>query len=30
VGCAGLVTHEWSTERVVHVLEVFDRSDHDR
>ena len=26
LGCAGLVMHEITTERVVHVLEVFDRS----
>lgn len=30
LGCAGLVVHEVSTERVVHVLEIFDRSDPGR
>lgn len=29
LGCAGLVMHEVTTERVVHVLEVFDRSDRE-
>jgi|SRR5579884_1014645 len=27
LGCAGLVMHEVTTERVVHVLEVFDRTE---
>lgn len=26
LGCAGLILHEVTTERVVHVLEIFDRS----
>lgn len=30
LGCAGLVIHELSTERVTWVLEVFERQDHSR
>ena len=29
LGCIGLVTHEVSTERVVHLLEVVERRDRD-
>jgi hypothetical protein len=29
LGCAGLITHEVSTERVVYVLEVVERPDRD-
>ncbi len=28
LGCGGLVAHESSSERIVHVLEVVERSDH--
>jgi hypothetical protein len=29
LGCTGLVTHEVSTERVVYVLEIVERPEHD-